>query len=51
MLRTNVVKKDYILLIRNESDQEEKYITVNAESLDSAKLKIPEGWEFVSVDE
>ena len=51
MLKTNVVKKDYILLIRDESSSEEKFITVNAESLDSAKLKIPEGWEFVKAKE
>lgn len=47
MLKTNVIKKDYILMVRNAESNETQMITVNAESLESAKLKIPEGWEFV----
>lgn len=51
MLKTNVIKKDYSFLIRNSETKEEKDIIVNAESLESAKLKIPEGWEIVNKTE
>jgi len=47
MLKTNVIKKEYILMIRNSDSNEKKMITVNAESLESAKLKIPVGWVFM----
>lgn len=48
MLKTNVVKTEYVFMIRNPDTEEEKFLRVNAESLESAKLKIPDGWEFVS---
>ena len=47
MFKTNVVKKNYMLLVRNPKSNKNEIITVNAESLESAKLKIPEGWTFI----
>ena len=47
MLKTNVIKRDYILLIRHANTNRKKMITINAESLESAKLQIPDGWVFM----
>lgn len=49
MLKTNVIKTEYAITIRNLETNETKKITVNAESLESAKLKIPDGWEAMDV--
>lgn len=47
MLKTNVIKQDYRFLIRNSETSEEKEIVIHAESEESAKLRIPEGWVVV----
>lgn len=47
MLRTNVIKHEYNLLIREKETNETQIISVTAESLEAAALKIPDGWEFV----
>ena len=44
MLKTNVIKKEYEVKIRNIETGEKKRITICAESIPSAVLKIPDGW-------
>ena len=39
--------KSFILLIRNPDTGRKKMITVTADCLEAAKLKIPEEWVFV----
>lgn len=49
MLKTNVIKKPYEFLVRNKEDNTEEEITVLAESLESAKLKMPDEYEILKV--
>lgn len=51
MLKTNVIKHDYKFVIRNTKTKETMEISILAESLDSAKLKIEDGWEVVKCAE
>ena len=45
MLKTNVVKKQYHLLSRNDQNIECAF-SIEAESLESAKLKLPNDFRF-----
>ena len=47
MLKTNVITQIYRLTIRDNHKGTKAVIHIKAESLETAKLKIPEGWSFV----
>jgi len=49
MLKTNVIKKPYEFLVRNLEDESEEEIVIVAESLESAKLKIPDEYKLIEV--
>ena len=49
MLKTNVIKHEYKMLVRDMKTYEEKEILIFAESFESAKLKLPEKMEFLKL--
>lgn len=52
-LKTNVVKAKYNMLIKQADDSGKNYeytcCVAEAESLEAAKLMIPDGWEYDSL--
>ena len=47
MSKSDKPSKSFILLIRNPDTGRKKMITVTADCLEAAKLKIPEEWVFM----
>ena len=49
-IKHNVIEREYKLLIQDKKKmQKPRVIKVNAESIDCAKLKVPEGFDFIEV--
>ena len=46
-IKLNVVNREYKFRIRNNETKIEQVITILAESEESAKLKLPEGFELM----
>lgn len=47
-IKTNVVKKQYRLLVRRRGHDQTETITVQAESLAAAKQQLPKAYEFIA---
>lgn len=49
MLKTNVIKKEFVLTVQNRTTGKREKINVIAESEQSARLKVPENFEILEI--